>query len=1032
MRLWEFAVRRWQFTLLVFALLVALGVSSWRNIARSDDPIFPIPVVSIVAVYPGADPSDVERLIVDPIEDAVNGLDDVKNIDSDSRDGLAVMRVEFSWDTDPDKKYDEVVREINALRADLPQGLALLEVRKTSSGLVNIVQLALVSESASYRELESIAKDLKDAIERVPGVRKSETWAYPQPEVRVSVDLDRLSRLGVSVDDVASSIRASNANLPGGAVDAGARKYNLKATGSYDSLEEIASTVIGAHDGRVVRVRDVADVRWATEEESYTGRFKGERAVFVTANEKDGQNVFAVRDGIYAVLDDFQRHLPAGVRIERAFDQSGNVAHRLDQLGHDFAIAIALVLITLLPLGLRASVVVMISIPLSLAIGLTLLHFTGFSLNQLSIAGFVLALGLLVDDSIVVVENISRYLRLGYDRVSAAIAATDQIALAVLGCTAALLFAFLPLLFLPGGPGLYIRSLPASVLYTIFASLFVALTVIPFLSSRLLPRGGVASEGNAVLRALKHGIERVYGPALRKALAWPKTTLLAGFAVFALALALVPVIGFSLFPSAGIPQFMIDIDAPEGASLAETDRALRFVEGELAKRKDIRYWFANLGRGNPRVYYNVIPKETRANIAQVYAELADRDPKRGPQVLDELRAAFRDYPAARISVKTFENGPPIAAPIAIRVSGPELDQLRELAARVEGIVRGTPGTRDVDNPVRLRRTDLDLGIDTDKAALLGVSPIMADRTVRLAIAGYPVTRFREADGDEYDVTLRLPMRGGRQTLAALDEIQIGSASGAKVPLRQLSNPQFRTAPALIQRHDREREVTVTAYPRTGYNTDRITRAIVTGLGQLDWPAGYAFVAAGEAEARAESFGGLGGAILIASFGILAVLVLEFGSFRSMLIVAGVVPLGVVGALFALFVSGNTLSFTAAIGMIALVGIEIKNSILLVDFTNQLRAQGVALDDAIEQAGEIRFLPILLTSATAIGGLMPLALQGSGIYSPLAIVIIGGLISSTLLARLVTPVMYKLLPPTIALASREARTDGIGAPALGPG
>ena len=279
------------------------------------------------------------------------------------------MRVEFSWDTDPDKKYDEVVREINALRPDLPQGLALLEVRKTSSGLVNIVQFALVSESASYRELESIAKDLRDAIERVPGVRKSETWAFPQPEVRVSVDLDRLSRLGVSVDDVANSIRASNANLPGGAVDAGARKYNLKTTGSYDSLPEIADTVIGAYDGRVVRVRDVAEVGWDTEEESYTGRFNGERAVFVTANEKDGQNVFAVRDGIYAVLDDFQRHLPAGVRIERGFDQSGNVAHRLDQLGTDFAIAIALVLITLLPLGLRASVVVMISIPLSLAIG---------------------------------------------------------------------------------------------------------------------------------------------------------------------------------------------------------------------------------------------------------------------------------------------------------------------------------------------------------------------------------------------------------------------------------------------------------------------------------------------------------------------------------------------------------------------------------------------------------------------------------------------------------------------------------------
>jgi multidrug efflux pump subunit AcrB len=1029
MRIWELAVRRWQFTLLVFGLLVALGVSSWLDIPRSEDPLFPFPVVSVVVVYPGADPQDVERLIVDPIEDAISALDDVESLDSDARDGLAAMRVEFGWDTDPDKKYDEVVREINALRADLPQGLAALEVRKISPGLVNIVQLALVSEAASYRELESLATDLEERIETLPGVRKSETWAYPQPEVRVAVDLERLGRTGISIAQVAEAVRGRNANIPGGAVDAGARKLNLRATGSYESLEEIADTVVGARDGRLVRVRDVAEVGWSTEEERYLGRYRGQRAVFVTANQKDGQNVFEVRDRIYAELDAFERRLPASVRLERGFDQSRNVAHRLSQLGEDFGIAIALVIVTLLPLGLRASAIVMISIPLSLAVGLTVLHHTGFSLNQLSIAGFVLALGLLVDDSIVVVENISRHLRQGRERAQAAIAATDQIALAVLGCTATLLFAFLPLLFLPGGPGMYIESLPAAVLYTIFASLFVALTIIPFLSSRLLPRGGVAHEGNAVLRALMRAIQRVYGPALRRALAWPRATLLGGLAVFLLSLALVPVIGFSLFPSADIPQFTVAIEAPEGASLAETDRALRFVEEELARRPEIAWWFANLGHGNPRVYYNVLPRETRANVAEVLAELTHYDPKRSARLLDDLRSAFAAYPGARITVKTFENGPPIAAPIAIRVYGPQLEQLRELAARVEALVRATPGTRDVDNPVRLRRTDLDLGIDTDKAALLGIAPGEADRTIRLAIAGLPVTRFREADGDEYDVTLRLPM-AGRQTVAALDQIQIGTPGGSKVPLRQLADPQFRTAPALIQRHDRERQVTVTAYPRTGYNTDRVTRAIVADLGALDWPPGYRFEAAGEAEARAESFSGLGGAVLIAAFGILAVLVLEFGSFRSMLIVAGVIPLGVVGALVALLLSGNTLSFTAMVGMIALIGIEIKNSILLVDFTNRLRTEGVALDEAIARAGEIRFLPILLTSATAIGGLLPLAVQGSGIYSPLAIVIIGGLIASTLLARLVTPVMYKLLPPPVAVTDAAGRAAGAAAaPAL---
>jgi multidrug efflux pump subunit AcrB len=394
-------------------------------------------------------------------------------------------------------------------------------------------------------------------------------------------------------------------------------------------------------------------------------------------------------------------------------------------------------------------------------------------------------------------------------------------------------------------------------------------------------------------------------------------------------------------------------------------------------------------------------------------------------MLDGLRREFEGYPGARISVHQFENGPPVAAPIEIRVIGPDIETLRLLAAEVEKLIAAVPGTRDVMNAVRLQRTDLDLNVDTEKAALFGVPAVEADRTVRLAVAGLSAGKFREPDGDEYDITLRLPIEE-RPTLDLLRGIQVSSAAGEQVPLAQITSPEFTTAAPLIKRYNRERAVTVTAWPATGYATDALTREVIAGLDAIAWPPGYRYVAAGEVEARSESFSGLGVAMLVAVFGILAVLVLEFGSFRSMLIVFGVVPLGITGALVALFLTGYTLSFTSLIGMIALVGIEIKNSILLVDFTNQLRAGGLALDDAIAEAGEVRFLPILLTSMTAIGGLMPLAVQGSGLYSPLAIVIIGGLISSTLLARLVTPVMYKLLPPSVAPAAAVAA--GVAQPA----
>lgn len=1009
----EFPIRRHAFTLVVFLALVAFGAHAWLSIPRSEDPYFPISTFIISVVYPGADAIEIERMVAKPIEDRLSELEDVKQLESISRDGVAVVTPEFHAGVDVERKYEEVLRELDALRPTLPVGVRSIEVRKVNPGLVNIVQFALVSGEAPYRELEDQARRLRDMLKRVAGVRTAETWAIPERELRVAVDLERLAEYRLDPARVAQALESENGNVPGGSLDIGPRQFALKTSGPYRDLEQIRNTVVATVDGRSVRVRDVAEVEWATAERRYLGRFNGARAVFVTASQKDGHNIFRTRAAIEAVLLEFEQDLPPRIRFERGFDQSRNVAARLNRLGTDFAIAIALVSLTLLPLGLRAAGVVMVSIPLSLAIGLAGLHALGFSLNQLSIAGFVVALGLLVDDSIVVVENIARHRRAGLGPVEAAIEGTRQITVAVLGCTATLIFAFLPLLALPGNPGLFIRSLPASVLLTILASLLVALTIVPFLASRVLSRHEDPA-GNRWLRWVQGAIQRFYRPGLRWTLAHPRSTVALAIALFLASLALIPVLGFSLFPKADTPQFLIRIEAPRGSSLEETGRALDFVEAELARHPEVRHWFANLGRGNPQIYYNVQTREQEDHLAELFVELTHYHPERTPAFLDHLRARFATYANARIAVREFENGPPIDAPIAIRIAGPELDQLKRLAAEVAAVIEATPGTRDVDDPLRLDRTDLRLTLDPEKAALLGVPTIQFDRTIRLAVAGQPVGQYTERDGESYDIVLRTPI-DERPTLAQLEQVRIPSQSGTLLPLSQLARLEFDRAPAQIQRVDRERTVTVTAYTATGYNTDRVTRAVLERLATLDWPRGYGYRAAGEVESRSESFQGLGAAALVALFGILAVLVLEFGDFRSTLIVATVIPLGIMGGLVALLLAGYSLSFTALIGFIALIGIEIKNSILLVDFTNQLRQQGVDLDAAIEQAGEVRFLPVLLTSVTAIGGLTPLAVQGSAMYAPMAWVMIGGLLSSTLLARLVTPVMYKLLPPPLERA-----------------
>jgi multidrug efflux pump subunit AcrB len=1022
MSLSDFAVRNPQFTVLIFLLLAALGFNAWRDMPRTEDPHFPITAFQVITIYPGADPLEIERQIAEPIEDALNRLDDVKEILSSSSDSLGVVFIEFEGGVDVDKKYDDLNRELATVRPQLPAGISSLEVKRINPGYVNIVQMALVSDTVSWHTLGELAEELQDRIERLPGIRESETWAYPQRELRVEADFKRMASLNLRLGQLLNALSGSNTNIPGGAVEYGSRRFNVHTSGNYESLDQVRDTVLAGDGNRLVRVRDVADVRWDYGPEDYTARFDGQRAVFVTANQKDGQNIFVTRAAIDAVLEQFRTELPAEVRLELGFDQSRNVDHRLKRLGADFAIAIVLVIVTLIPLGLRAAGIVMVSIPLSLATGLAALHFAGFSLNQLSIAGFVVALGLLVDDSIVVVENIARYLRMGHSREKAAMLATRQITLAVLGCTATLLFAFLPLLALPGNSGNFIRSLPLAVIFTVLASLFVALTIIPFLASRVLPRHESA-EGNAVLRGLMSLIHRIYSPLLRRALARPRATVAASAVLVVASFLLVPAIGFSVFPKANTPQFSIYINLPDGSSLEKTNGVLTQVEKLVMAQPEVTHVMSNLGHGNPKIYYNLFPRENDSSYAELFVQLKRYNGKETNALFERLRVEFDRIAGAEILLKEYENGPPMDAPIAIRVIGDDLGELKQLAAKVEGIFADTPGTRDIGNPLRRSRIDMDLGIDTVKAGLLGVAPLELNQAVRAAFAGLSIGEFREADGDMYPIMVRGPLQR-QPTAVALEGLHVGTANGAQIPLAQLTAPRLIETPTAVYRYERERSVLITAYPAPGYNTEKLTREIIRKLDAYAWPQGYRYKVAGEVKSREESFAGFGTAILVTVFGILAILVLEFGGFKSTLIVATVVPLGVMGGLLMLFLTGYNLSFTAMIGFIALTGIEIKNSILLVDFTNQLRREGKPLDEAIAEAGEIRFLPILLTSVTAIGGLLPLAVQGSALYSPMAWVIIGGLVTSTLVGRLVTPVMYKLVPPDLHLPPAPL-TSGAG-------
>lgn len=1014
MKISEYAVKNYQFTLIMFLMAVALGVTTLFNMPRSEDPEIEAPQYAIVVVYPGTSPTDMEELVVDPIEEKINELEDMKRIKTTITDGLAVFNVEYKYESDPDEKYQELVREINGLRPDLPRDIFSLEVKKFQPSDVNIVQIALISENASRTKLKYHAEALKDELEKISLLKNVEVQGLPEQIVRVELRLEKIAQMNIPLQAIIGSLQSEMANIPGGSIVAGTKSFSIKTSGNYKNLDEIKNTIVHSANGKNILLSDVADAYITFDESKHITRLNGHRCVFVIAAQKPGLNITNTQKAYVPVLEAFDKKLPANIDMVHHFDQADNVNGRLAGLGKDFLIAIFLVSITLLPLGFRAATIVMISIPLSLAIGLVLLDMLGISLNQLSIVGLVVALGLLVDDSIVVVENIERWMREGHTRLEATIKATKQIGMAVVGCTATLIIAFMPLVFLPEGAGDFIRGLPLAVIMSVVASMLVSLTVIPFLSSRLLKDHG-ATGGNIFMVTLQKVIHGSYSRLLDKALKHPIVTTVVAGVIFFGSLQLFPVIGFALFPESEKPQFVINAITSLQTNLSNTDSVARYVEKVVSKVPEVEYYASNVGKGNPRVYYNVVQENERTDFAQVFVQLnEDTSPKEKLSIINNLRDEFKTYPGAKIEVKNFEQGPPIVAPVEVRLFGDNLDSLRLYAAKIETMLKQTEGTIYVNNPVSNLKSDIRVVINQEKARMSGINTVDIDRTVRLAVAGLDMGNFSDAEGEDYDIYLTTP-KNEHATFASLDRLFVNNSHGTPVPLEQIASLKLESAPLSINHYNKIRMVSVSAFVQKEFLNDHVINDVVGKMDKMKLPEGYSFTMGGEVEASNESFGGIGPVIIATVFMFIAVLILMFKTFKSMLIVLSVIPLGIVGAVIALLITGNPLSFVAIIGLIALAGVEVKNSILLVDFTNQLRQQGKSVEEAIREAGEVRFLPIVLTSLTAIGGLLPIALSTNPLIAPLAIVLIGGLISSTILSRIVTPVVYKLIPPKVVTA-----------------
>lgn len=1005
MQLPALAIRNHQFTTVLFLLLLVLGIVSFFTMPRSEDPQFDFSAVVIKVVSPGTIPLDMEKLVVDPIEAAINELEDIKNIKTNVEDGLSVINIDFLYGTDPSEKYDDVVASVRRIRSDLPASIVALKIDKISPADVSILQLALVSEQSSYEELKRHAEALEQRLERAPGVKRVDVEALPKLEVQIKVDQRKVNALGISLDEIFTAVQGAAQSLPGGHANGGDRRFTVRTSGDYQSLQQIEDTVIRGSQGKFIYLRDVAEISQGETLPTYRAKLNGEKAVFVSVVQRKGSQIFNVMEGITAQLDSYKPRLPNEIKLLTVMDQSVSVERQISGFFNSLNQGLVLIaILSIIVLGLKPSLVVISAVPLSIFIAIGWVDLTGFGLQQMSIVGLVIALGLLVDNAIVVVENVSRHLREGESPRQAAVKGSSQVAWAVVSGTLTTALSFLPMLFMQNGEGTFMRAMPVTVVVTLFASLLIALTLTPLLASKL---GNSAKKTTRAQKKLESIADTRYSQVLEWALERPSKVI--GISVLLLigSLALFPLIGVSLFPKAEKPMILVNIDMPEGSTFERTQEIADEVSKRVRQHELVKDVSQNVGRGNPRIYYNIMPTRQTVNFAQLFVTLKDFQLSRVEPLVDAIRSEMSDIAGVKITVKEFMQGPPLVAPISIRIIGEELADIQRAAMDIETLVANTLGTVGVDNPVGKFKVDLKVDINRDKAAMLNVPLQQIDRTVRTALVGTNMGSFRDDQGEEFPLVLRLSQYEQPQ-IETFEDIKIRSNTGQLIPLLQIADINLETSIARFRHYDLERMARITSDVLPGFTAEKVTNAIIKQLKNYDFPEGVHYAIGGEQENRKKAFGGIAKTILMAVFGIFAVLVLQFRSFVQPLIVFAAIPFALIGAFIALFISGYTFSLTAFIGLTSLVGIVVNNSIILVDYANQMRRGGLNQMDAIMAAAKTRFVPIILTTLTTIGGLLPLTLSGSSMWSPMGWAIIGGLLVSTLLTLIVVPVLYKLL------------------------
>jgi multidrug efflux pump subunit AcrB len=987
-------------------LLMVYGVLSYQGLPRQENPTLEERFASIITYLPGAEPEKVELLVSEVLEDAIAELDDIEEIFSRNTYGVSWMLVEIEKSAPAAERLQEVRDKVREATTRFPAGASEPDV-DIRVFRTNTMLLALVGESVSPVALREQARALERGLEALPGVRRVDLVGLPKEEIEISLDLSRLSERGVPLARVIDALAERNVRLPSGELEVGAVRSSIQLSGAFEGVAEVGASFLGSSpDGLPIRLTDVAHIERRVAEQKELVRVDRAQGVGIALEMLPNRNVITLGERVRQHLSEIE--LPENMRVEVVADEPTYVNERLSLLTGSLLLGLLLVVtLTLVGMGWRSGIVVSLTIPLALLVATGLQGFVNIPLHQISIAALVIAVGIVVDESIVVADNIQRHLDHGSPPRRAAIEGLGEIHMAVLAGAATTVAAFIPLMVMEGDVGDFIRSIPIVVSLMLLGSVLVSHFVTPLMAMALHSR----SRGRAgpIAERLEPHYRRFVGWVVRN----PRAVLGAfgGWLLLSLLMAGAALWPPVFFPDADRHQFLIQLDLPNGAPVRETDEVVRRVERLLAEEPDIARWAAFVGRDAPKFYYNEFDDGRAENRSQIIVNTSENvtfSQTRGyaTRIGDRIRETV---PGVRVRSHPLRQGYGGGEDVEIFITGHDLDVLRALTARVRAVVEGIDGTTNVSDSFGYDPITLEARVDDARANLLGVSHRDVATTLRTAIDGVTATTFREND-QEIDIRVRL-VEGQRRNVADLASLPLHSpVTRGPVPLSHVASVEPGFSNRAILRFNRKREAVIEADVADGYNlvdvANRVERAVRDSVVVL--PPDHEIYFFGQREEVTESFLSLLKAAVVAVFLIYIILVVRFQSLVQPLLILLAVPMAICGAFWGLAFTGNPVSFMAFLGMISLTGIAVNDSIVLVDTVNRLRGSDVDPADAVATGATTRLRAVTLTSITTMGGLLPLSLSGGEFWAPFGFSMIFGLAASTVLTLVVQPAAYLTL------------------------